>query len=132
MSWPSDCWIGDENGENQIQLAGRYQPDPIPDVKRRAFGSERPTIGGTLVVQARGNDSGTLDVNLARIPRDVLDAIEALYLRPGKPPVQFFNSRKTYLCSWSTQPWEPERLPKRPERYRLQFTLRVLNEVEEE
>lgn len=137
MSW--DCWIADETGANKVDLAGPYQPQPIPEPFYQGFGSKRQCLSGASPgetdIQSLGHDSGTLEVNLVRVPAEIKNGILALYQRwdsttGEKKPVRFYNSQQTYLCAWVDAPWRPERtVTARPERYAIKFSLAILGTV---
>lgn len=116
MSW--DCWIGDENGANKVELYGTNQPKPRPWPQPVLVGSEHEMLDGTLQAQRRAYRR-TIEVNLPRATPTIRSGLEALFYAftsGAQDKVQVNNGDKTFLCSWAEAPtWNPvdDRLPER-------------------
>ena len=132
-----DCILADDVGGRQVALAGYWQPKPVPEPQADSIGSEHQMIPdidgpGLLVVQDFGMGPPYLEVNLPRVPGEIIEGIRVLFSRyesGRRPTVQFYNGISYFVCSLVGAQFRPQRIPKTmPPRYSISFRLRVLED----
>lgn len=132
MSVDWDCWIGDEDGANQIHFVDEEQPNPIPLPEAAWQGTIHDLVApGAQALQSAGYSGETLTINL-RIPYDKWLLLKALLTRRDEDgthlQVQFFNSYETYLCT-SIGNLKPELANRLPARVVVTLQLLIESEV---
>lgn len=133
MSVNWNCWIGDENGANQVALSGIWQPKPRPWPKPVQLGSDHVMLSGVVDPQRFGWRK-KIQVRLPRTTPEIAHAIEAIYYRKDsngfQKKVTVNNGDKTFLCSWEKE-FEMEPLDDRlPERWQMVCDFLIESEVE--
>jgi hypothetical protein len=105
-----DCYIGDENAANFVQLTGCFQPKPRAWPQPILHGSDHVMLDGSQELQ-RLSFRRKIRVTLPRTTTAIKKALEALFYRFSggvqlKVTVRIWNdvgSPVTYLCSWATE-----------------------------
>ena len=132
-----DCTLADDVGGRQVHLWGVWQPKPVPEPQADAIGSEHQMVPdttgpGLLVAQDFGLGPPYLEVNLPRVPQAIIDGLWVLFRRyegGRRPPVQFFNGIRYYVCSLVLAGFKPQRIPKtNPPRYSVSWRMRILED----
>ena len=138
VNW--NCWIGDEEGGNQVLLSGIWQPKPRPWPKKIQNGSDHVMLDGTVDAQ-RFSYRQEITFTLPNASRSQKEALEALYERwdettGQQKKIQCNNGGtsdggQTFLCSWKSAISCEPKSDRLPERWLVECPFLIESVVEE-